>query len=145
MTRDEFLTEYKKTSERVFALWEMARKHGLLVLEKILDPEKINNRDILDYGLLLSLDLFNSKTIDRILSLIIEKENDKYTRQLMKLKKEAVLQLCGGTSPHLLNIMLNAYTEIPLECDPVSEEIFEKNIDITRREMESLMEVNYES
>jgi flagellar motor component MotA len=119
MTRDEFIAEYYKVSSRINQLSQRARKEGLLVLEELIDFEKVNQRDILEYGIRFVVDGTDGSILDRLLSLIIEQEEDKYIRRLMEIKKEAVLQLQAGLNPRTIAYLLNAFTDIKLTDDPI--------------------------
>ncbi|WP_461247683.1 hypothetical protein [Treponema sp. R6D11] len=138
MTRDEFYIEYKKISERIIFLSEKARKEGLLELEQLIDHEKANNRDIFEYGLQFVVDGVDQPVVKRILSLIIEQEKDKYTRRLMELKKATILHIQNGLNTQLLKCLINAFTEIPRECDT----IFENENDDEKRFALSYNEIN---
>jgi flagellar motor component MotA len=123
MTRDDFIAEYCKVSSKVVEFSEKSRREGLLVLEDVIDFEKINQRDILEYGLRFVIDGTDPDTIKEILSLIIEQEDDKYARRLMELKKTAVLSIQAGDNPRILAYKLNAFTDLILTDDPIIQKI----------------------
>jgi flagellar motor component MotA len=79
MTRDEFIAEYYKVSERAIFLSNKARKEGLLAMEDEIDDDKLYRRDILEYGLRLTVDGTDNSLIRDILENIINQEEDKYT------------------------------------------------------------------
>jgi flagellar motor component MotA len=129
MTREEFIAEYHKVSSRINQLSRSAKIEGLLVLEELIDFEKVNQRDILEYGIRLVVDGIDDSILDRLLSLIIEQEEDKYIRRLMEIKKEAVLQLQAGLNPRVIAYLLNAFTDIKLTDDPIIQKYKDEDDD----------------
>jgi len=65
--------------------------------------------------------------LEKILSNIVRQENDKYTRLLMEIKKEAALSLQEGLNIFSLFPLLNSYTGIPIEDDPIAKFYIEKD------------------
>ncbi|WP_461249018.1 hypothetical protein, partial [Treponema sp. R6D11] len=63
---------------------------------------------------------------------------DKYTRRLMELKKATILHIQNGLNTQLLKCLINAFTEIPRECDT----IFENENDDEKRFALSYNEIN---
>jgi flagellar motor component MotA len=129
MTRDEFIGEYYKISARAMQLSEKARREGLLAMEDLIDFEKADQRDILDYGLRFVVDGTDAEVIKDLLSLIIEQEEDKYTRLLMDIKAEAVLSIQAGDNTRILVYKLNAFTDITLTDDPIYQKIKDESDD----------------
>jgi flagellar motor component MotA len=119
MTRDEFIVEYQKLAPRIVQLYETSQKNGLLSLEEMMDVEKVKQRDILEYSIRFIIYGMDRKKKKKILSNIIRQEEDKYTRLLMEIKKEAALQLQEGLNPRCFVVLLNSYTDIPLYDDPI--------------------------
>jgi flagellar motor component MotA len=119
MTRDEFIAEYYKVSARAVQLSEKARREGLLTLEEMIDSEKIYQRDIFEFGLRVVIDGTDSQIINDILSNIINQEEDKYTKKLMEIKKEAVLLIQAGDNPRIISYKLNSLTDITFKDDPI--------------------------
>jgi flagellar motor component MotA len=56
MTHEEFVKKYIEFAARALKLSEKARREGLLALEEESDQEKIDNRDIFEYGLRFVID-----------------------------------------------------------------------------------------
>ena len=127
MTYDEFVTEYHNVAALVFQFSEKARKEGLLSMEDIINRERMKQRDILEYGLRFVVDGTDSSLIDKILSNIIMQEDDKYTRQLMMVKKEAVLSIQAGENTRIIAYKINSLTNISLEDDPITREMMKEN------------------
>jgi flagellar motor component MotA len=123
MTRDEFIAEYYKVSAKAVQFSEKARTEGLLALEDVIDYEKANQRDILEYGLIFVIDGTDAAVIRDILSLIIDQEEDKYTCLLMKLKMEAVISIQSGDNSRVLTCILNAHTDLTLTDDPIMQKM----------------------
>jgi hypothetical protein len=119
MTRDEFIAEYYKFSVKAIQLSETARKEGLLALDDVIDLEKADRWDIFEYGLKFVVDGTDFSLIRDLLSLIIEQEEDKYIRLLMRLKLEAVLSIQSGDNTYILACKLNAFTDLTLADDPI--------------------------
>ena len=92
-----------------------------MALEDLLDKEKVNNRDILEYGMNLVVDCKQSEFIKCVLKNIIEQENDKYKKTLMNIQAEAVLCIHSGDTPGAdLYHKMNSYTDLSLTDDPGS-------------------------
>jgi len=121
MTHDEFIAEYGKLAPRIFQLFTTSKKNGLLALEEILDGEKAKQRDIMEYSIRFIVNGMDTKILEKILSNIVQQEDDKYARLLMEIKKEAALSLQYGLSLYSLYPLLNSYTDIPIEDDPIAK------------------------
>jgi flagellar motor component MotA len=143
MTHDEFIAEYYRVSARAIQLSEKSRREGLLALEDVIDFDKVNQRDILEYGLRFVIDGTDPDTINEILSLIIDQEEDKYARRLMELKKEAVLSIQAGDNPRTLAYKLNAFTDLILTDDPIIQKFSDDENDkgkFTEEEINVILE-----
>jgi hypothetical protein len=125
MTHDEFIAEYERLAPRIIELYKTSLKCGLLALEEMIDGEKAKQRDILEYSIRFICDGMDPKLLGKILSNIVQQEDDKYTRLLMEIKKEAALQLREGLNPRAYLVLLNSYTDIPLEDDPIAKSFME--------------------
>jgi len=125
MTHDEFIAEYGKLAPRIIELYNTSLERGLLALEEIMNGEKARQRDILEYSIRFIVDGMDPKLLEKILSNIAQQEDDKYTRLLMEIKKEAALQLWEGLNPRAYLVLLNSYTDIPLEDDPIAKSFIE--------------------
>jgi flagellar motor component MotA len=121
MTRGEFVKNYNDIVKRALALSEKARREGLLALEDESDQEKINNRDIFEYGLHFVIDGTDAKILEKILSNIIKHEKDENMYILKSIQKEAVLMIQEGTNPRLLYALLNSYTDITIKEDEINK------------------------
>jgi flagellar motor component MotA len=121
MTRGEFVKNYNDIVKRALALSEKARREGLLALEDESDQEKINNRDIFEYGLRFVIDGTDAKILEKILSNIIKHEKDENMYILKSIQKEAVLMIQDGTNPRLLYALLNSYTDITIKEDEINK------------------------
>jgi flagellar motor component MotA len=121
MTRDEFIEKYYDIAGRALTFSEKARREGLLALENKLDQEKIDERDVFEYGIRFAVDGDDKEIIEKILSNIIEQEKDEYVHSLKTIQKEAVLMIQGGVSPRSLYAVLNSYTDITLKEDKIKD------------------------
>jgi chemotaxis protein MotA len=115
MNNEEFVKEYKETVNRIFILSEKARREGLLAIEDMIDENKYNQRDILEFGLRLVTDGTDTRIIDQILTNIINLETDTNKKLLQAIRKEAVLRIQEGLNPRLLKLILNSYVNIEIE------------------------------
>jgi len=118
MNHDEFLTKYSETVIRALKSSEKARRGGLLALEEDLDEEKVNKRDIFEYGLRFVVDGTDGRLIRSVLENIINQENDKYKKTLINIQKEAVLSIQAGDNPRVIFNKLNSFTDLSLTDDP---------------------------
>jgi len=126
MTRDEFIAEYCKVSARAIYLSKKARKEGLLSIEDEIDSDRENRRDILEYGLRFMVDGNDASIIRDLLENVIEQEEDKYTRRLMEVKKEALLSMQSGDNMQIIAYKLNSLTDLALTDDPIIRKIIEE-------------------
>ena len=118
MNHDEFLTKYSEIVIRALKFSEKAWREGLLALEDHLDGEIVNHRDIFEYGMRFTVDGTDAEEIKGILQNIIDQENDKYTKTLINIQKEAVLSIQAGDNPRMLFYKMNSYTDLSLNNDP---------------------------
>jgi replicative DNA helicase len=102
--------------KRALDFCEIARYKGLFEMDKYLDQEKIDNRDIFEYGISLFCDGPDAPDIDKILSNIIKQENDGQQIVLKTIQKEAVLLFYEFANSHKMATVLNSYTDIPLNA-----------------------------
>jgi len=116
--KEEFLTAYRAVVERALKLSEVARREGLLALEESIDVDKARNRDVFEYGLQFVVDGTEPAILNKILSNIIEQEENVYKSHLMVIQKEAVLAIQEGMTVRLLACLLNSYSDLPLS-DPI--------------------------
>lgn len=108
MNRDEFYKNVKEIIQRAIVFSRKARREGLLVLEDLIDDDKVHNRDIFDFGLRFVVDGVDGYIVDRILSNIVNRESDEYTSLLKRIKKKAVISIQNGIdSNSLLHLMLS--------------------------------------
>jgi hypothetical protein len=126
MTRDEFITGYYKFSARAIKLAEKARREGLLMLEKEIDYDKYNQRDIFEYSLRFVVDGTDAVIIRDIIEIIIKQEEDKYARRLMEIKGEAVLSIQAGYNTRIIAYKLNAFTDLTLTDDPIIQKFVDE-------------------
>jgi flagellar motor component MotA len=121
MTHDDFVKEYNTIVERALAFSEKARREGLLALEEESDQEKINERDVFEYGMRFVIDGTVREVTEKILSNIVEQEKNEYEYILKTIQKEAVLRIQDGSNPRLLHAVLNSYTDITLKEDKIRD------------------------
>jgi flagellar motor component MotA len=119
MTREDFAAQYRTIAERAMSLNQLRRTEGILALEKALDPKKVNDRDIFEYGLSFVVDGIDRAIIDMFLSKLVAQEKDEDLRRLKTIQKEAVIALADRHDPRMLAALLNSHTDIPITDDPV--------------------------
>jgi flagellar motor component MotA len=117
MNRTEFVEKYNTIVGEALESDKKARTEGLLALEDALDQEKVNARDIFEYGVRFVVDGTDRSYIDEILSNIINQEKDEQLRTLMNIQKRAVLCIQAGDNPRMIYAFLNSLTDIPLNED----------------------------
>jgi len=117
MTHDEFVKNYYEIAKHALAFNKKAIKEGLLALEDQLDSEKINDRDIFEYGMQFVIDGHDQEIINPILSNIINQEKDEYMRILKNIQKEAVFSMQAGENPKILYQKMNSLTDINFKDD----------------------------
>jgi flagellar motor component MotA len=117
MNRTEFVEKYNTIVGKAMKSAEKARREGLLALEEELDKEKIDSRDIFDYGLRFVVDGTDGSLINEILSNIVNQEKDEQLRTLMNIQKRAVLSIQAGDNPRITYALLNSLVDVPLNED----------------------------
>jgi flagellar motor component MotA len=108
---------YTNVVQRALNCSERARREGLLALEEEITDEKVEERDIFEYGLRFVVDGTDNEMVEKILSNIIEQEEDKQMKILKTIQKEAVLMIQAGINRRLFYALLNSYTDIALKDD----------------------------
>jgi flagellar motor component MotA len=117
MNLTEFVEKYNTIVGKALENAKKARREGLLALEEELDKEKIDSRDIFEYGLRLVVDGTDGSLINEILSNIVNQEKDEQLRTLMNIQKRAVLSIQAGDNPRITYALLNSLVDIPLNED----------------------------
>jgi flagellar motor component MotA len=118
MNRVEFTERYFAIVEKALHSSNKARKEGLLALDDEIDEEKVNERDIFEYGLRFVVDGSDLEIIDAILSNLVKQEKDEQLRLLKEIQKAAALRIQDGTSPRMLYALLNSFTDLSLNDQP---------------------------
>ena len=117
MNRDDFLTQYYEITSKAIDYAERARREGLLALEDELDEDKVNSRDILEYGIRFVVDGTDANLIYHILTNIIAQEKDEQIILLKNIQREAVMQIQTGINPRMLYYVLNSHVDLALNED----------------------------
>ena len=123
MGHEEFVKRYYQIAERALIMAQIVREKGFLELDKEIDHEKAEDRDILEYGLRFVIDGVDGEFIDRLLSNIIRQEKDEYAFTLKNIQKEAVMSIYWGWNPRMIYYLLNSYTDISLKDDEVRKRL----------------------
>jgi hypothetical protein len=87
---------------RAVSLSNIARREGLLSLEKHLDCNGITERDIFEYGISFVIDRWDIEIIAGILDRLIEHEINPARKNFALAKKEAVMSIYNGENTGLL-------------------------------------------
>ena len=109
---------------RIMGFSYMAYLEGLLELEKYIDNEKADNRDIFEYGIRLVVDRINNQIIDKILTNIINQEKDECLHRLKIIQKDAVLGIQQNMNQHLFILNLITQTDISMDDDRIKNAIW---------------------
>ena len=115
MKPEEFAQEYKAIVERALFMNDKARREGLLALEELIDEEKLLQRDVFELGIRLVTDGTDASFVGRILSNIINLEQDADIKTLKTIQKEAALSIQAGDNPRIMALLLNSYVNIGIE------------------------------
>jgi len=124
MTCDEFRKEFFIFSKWILSCAGKARSKGLFSLEDEIEQLKPGKRDIVKTGMRLVLDGTDGAIIDKVLSNITNQEKDEYAKILQQIQKEAVLSIQRGDHPEISALLMNSYTDIPLD-DPEFKALFQ--------------------
>jgi flagellar motor component MotA len=112
---EEFKGKYNRIVERAFAFSEKSRREGLLALEDEIDEKKLKQRDVFEWGIRLTVDGTDFEIIDRVLTNIINLEEDSDEKVLKNIQKEAVLGIQTGWNSRLLFALLNSHVRFGFE------------------------------
>ena len=104
---EEFEKKYNSIIERARFISGKTLKEGLLSLDEYIDKDKLNQRDIMELGLKLTCMGIDALVIDRILSNIINLENNKKRIILKTIQKIAVLAIHAGYDSKTLEMLLD--------------------------------------
>jgi flagellar motor component MotA len=111
---------------RAFAFSDKTRREGLLLIEDILDKEKIGDRDIFEYGMRFVVDGTDGEMIEKILFNIIKQEKDENMYILKTIQKEAVLGIQAGDNQRTMYALLNSCTDITIREDKMNKFVEDK-------------------
>jgi flagellar motor component MotA len=121
MNRNDFVKMYENIVLRALYCSKKEHREGILALEEEIIEEKVEERDMFEYGLHFVIDGIDKKIIEKILSNIIKQETDEQMKIIKTIQKEAVLMLEEGLHPILLYALLNSYTDIALKDDEMKK------------------------
>ena len=109
--RREFLKQASSIIHRSCEFSEKSRREGILVLDDFINKEKAKQRDIFEYGMLLGIDGADFEFISKILSNLIEHEQDEDARRLKTIQKEAVRSIRRGDNSLVLLHFLTSHLD----------------------------------
>ena len=116
MNRGEFEKKYSEILARAEFCLDRVHKEGFIALYEEIDYEKINERDIFEYGLRLFLEGETSREYaDEILSNIINQEKDENAQVFKTMQKKAVFMIQDKVNPRVLRAVLNSFTAFNLD------------------------------
>ena len=108
MDRKDFIQQTANAVRRAYDFSVKNRKHGIAELENDLNTDALKQGDIFELGIRFALEGADFEHIDGILSGMINREKDEYTRRLKTIQKEAVTCIQGSANSFiLLNILLS--------------------------------------
>ena len=107
---EDFEKEFYRILERAKFISGKTLKEGLLSLDDYIDADKLNQRDIMELGLKLTCNGMDAHVIDRILSNIINLENNKKRLVLKTVQKTAVLAIHAGYDEKTIETLINMDT-----------------------------------
>jgi flagellar motor component MotA len=81
VNRNDFVKMYVNTVQRALDCAKKIRREGILPLEHDIVEEKVEERDIFEYGLHFVVDGVENEIIEKILSNIINQEEDEQMKQ----------------------------------------------------------------
>ena len=112
-----FVHQLARIARRACEFSKKARAEGLLALDGLIDEQKIEHRDIFEYGIQFVVDGHDSSAVQRLLSNLVALEPDYDARRLMEVQKEAVLCIQGGLHPiEFLHILMSRVSNTELEA-----------------------------
>ncbi|MCL2193388.1 MAG: hypothetical protein FWB78_08340, partial [Treponema sp.] len=120
--RPEVEREEVSMIKRAVEMSELARREGILVLEKHLDAEAIAAGDVLECGLSMIFIVENRfdlwarlnlciEYINATLDRLVERAIDLVQKKLTLAKKEAVLSIYAGENTRILTMKMLAYLD----------------------------------
>ena len=145
MNEKDFMAEYNAIFERSIIFSAISRCMGLVSLEKILNKDRYNQRDIFEYGMRLALNGRPSEFIDKILSNIINLETEKDKKILKNIQKDVVLSIQQGITTEEIMWIMNSYVNIDLDkaaekYNEIYENITKEIIDESAKDQEKLFD-----
>ena len=125
MNEKDFMEEYNAIFERSLLFSILSNLMGLVSVQNLLDKEKINHRDILEFGMRMITEGRIPELMNKIFTNLINLELDKDRKILKTMQKEAVFSIQQGIPSENLMWILNSYVNIDL--DKATEKLNEIN------------------
>jgi len=125
---EKFYERYKMICDRAFLFSNQARLKGPLILENLIDQKKLSEGDIFERGINFLMNGTDCAVVERILTNVINREQNQSEKQLKLIQKEAVYGIYNGLNTEVLRQLLNSCTDLSLEeddCDPDDPKYFE--------------------
>ena len=121
-----FVRQLARIAQRACEFSGKAQEEGLLALDGLIDEEKLEHRDIFEYGIQFVVDGKSSEVIRKVLSNLTALEQDDDARRLKEIQTEAVLCIHGGLHPlEFLHILFSRATNPELKAlQETAPEIF---------------------
>ena len=111
MDRKEFIKQTANVVRRAHDFSIKNRKHGIAGLEDELDTDALKRGDVFEYGIRFAIEGADLECVERILSGMISRENDEYTRRLKTIQKVAVTCIQGSANSFILLNILFSYID----------------------------------
>jgi len=90
MDRKEFIKQTANVAKRAYDFSIKSRKQGLPELEDDIDADALKRGDIFECGMRFAIEGASIEKVDEILTGMISREKDEYTKRLKSIQKEAV-------------------------------------------------------
>ena len=107
----EFIKQTANVVRRAYDFSIKKRKQGIAELEDDLDTDALKRGDVFELGIRFMLEGAGLECIEGILSGIISREKDEYTRRLKTIQKAAVTCIQENTNSFILLNILFSYID----------------------------------
>jgi len=112
-----FAHHLARIARRACEFSDKARAEGLLALDGLIDEQRIEHRDIFEYGIQFVVDGKDGEAIQKLLSNLVALEQDNDSKRLKEIQKDAVLCIHEGLHPiEFLHILISRVSNSELEA-----------------------------
>ncbi|MCL2232446.1 MAG: hypothetical protein FWB99_05140 [Treponema sp.] len=111
MKRKEFVKQAAQIIWRAIDFSDFSTREGLLALTEHIDCSKADYRDIFEFGMQFVVEAQDPEDINKILSNLINQEQNENAKRLKTIQKEAVLNIVAGTNTRMLMEIMFSYVD----------------------------------